>query len=181
MRIFITGNAGAGKTTLARSLGPVLNLPIYGLDRIVWRAGWQKTPSAEKQKAIDELIDSSDDWLIEGVSQSVMRAADTIIFLDVPRSVCLWQCMKRNSRYLFKSREELPEHCPEILILPELLRIIWNFPEKVRPSILNHIEQNRTNKLTFVLRDGTDHRSIAERLVKQRSASQINPGVNQCR
>src|SRR5579884_1511206 len=136
MRILVTGNAGAGKTTMADALGQALGLPVHGLDRVVWQPGWQKTAPAQRRRALEQLIASSDEWIIEGVSQIVMEAADTIIFLDVPRHVCLWRCAKRNRHYLFRSRPDLPERCPEILIIRELLSIIWNFPAQVRPSIV---------------------------------------------
>jgi len=163
MRILVTGNAGAGKTTLANALGRALGLPVHGLDRVVWQPGWKKTAQAQKQQALERLIASSDDWVIEGVSQTVMEAADTIILLDVPRHICLWRCAKRNRRYLFRSRQDLPERCPEILIIPKLVSIIWNFPARVRPSILAHMEHNKGKKVCLV-QNGNDPLEIAARL-----------------
>src|SRR4051812_6554459 len=127
-RILVTGNAGAGKSTLAQHLGQVLGLPVYGLDQIVWQSGWRKTPTQLRRQRIQELISSSDEWIIEGVSQAVLEAADAVIFIDAPRIVCFWRCAKRNWRYLFCSRPDLPEGCPEWRIIPQLCRIIWNFP-----------------------------------------------------
>lgn len=46
MKIHVTGNAGAGKTTIARKIGNELGLDVFGLDKIVWQAGWVKTPPA---------------------------------------------------------------------------------------------------------------------------------------
>ena len=43
-RINITGNAGSGKTTLAKNLGRRLSIPVIHLDQIVWQPNWQKTP-----------------------------------------------------------------------------------------------------------------------------------------
>lgn len=169
-RIFVTGNAGAGKSTLAGCLGRALAFPVHSLDQIVWQSGWRKTPAEQKKQRIQQLIRSSDEWVIEGVSQAVMEAADTIIFLDVPRHVCLWRCVKRNRHFLFRSRPDLPERCPEILIIPELLRIIWNFPKNVRPSILKHLEANFRNKTACVLKDYTDVENVLL-LMRQASAS----------
>lgn len=171
MRILVTGNAGAGKTTLAKILGRALSLSVHGLDRVVWQPGWQKTPPEQKKLALEQLIASSDEWVIDGVSQTVMEAADTIIFLDVPRHICLFQCAKRNRHYLFRSRQDLPERCPEILIIPRLLRIIWNFPEQVRPLILAHLEQNKDKKVVYLVKNARDSSSIAAQLIQLRNRS----------
>jgi len=38
---------------------------VHGLDRIVWQAGWKKTPQPQKKQALEQLIASSDEWVIE--------------------------------------------------------------------------------------------------------------------
>src|SRR5207247_11434466 len=40
-RVMVVGCAGAGRTTLARSLAARLRLPLIHLDFHFWRAGWQ--------------------------------------------------------------------------------------------------------------------------------------------
>lgn len=143
MKIHITGNAGAGKTTFAHKLGQDLGLPVFGLDKIVWQAGWVKSPLEVKTIKIHKLI-SQNAWVIEGVSDAVRDAADIVIFLDVNRATSYWRCAKRNWRYLLKSRPELPDNCPEILILPRLLKIIWKFKHHVRPKILDDMARRPT-------------------------------------
>ncbi len=135
MRIFITGNAGAGKTTLAKALGAQLSVPAVHLDQIIWQPYWQKTSDHARSEAIEQIT-QSDKWIIEAVSEVVRTKADLTIFLDVPRYICLLRCAKRNLPYLFRSRPELPAHCPEILIVPRLLKIIWNFPNLVRRRLV---------------------------------------------
>ena len=49
MRILVTGNAGSGKSTLAGLIAARLKLPLYGMDQIVWRQGWQKATKQEEQ------------------------------------------------------------------------------------------------------------------------------------
>lgn len=135
MRIFITGNAGAGKSTVARLVAERKGLEYSSLDSIVWQERWRKTPPDEVKQKVGELI-KQDAWVIDGVGYDVLRAADTVIFLDMPRRTCSYRAAKRNIRYLFSSRPELPPRCPEILILPMLIKIIWRFPKRVRPRIL---------------------------------------------
>jgi adenylate kinase family enzyme len=134
VRIHITGNAGAGKTTLALELGRRLRIPVTHLDQVVWRPGWKTAPSAEREEALQHLSEPAS-WLIEGVSGLVREKADLVVYLDVPRHICLWRCMRRNWRFLFHSRPELPKGCPEIVIVPQLLRIIWRFPAMVGDRI----------------------------------------------
>ena len=140
-RIHITGNAGSGKSTLANKLGQITGLPVHGLDSIVWSSGWKKTAPEERRIRELDLI-THPAWIIEGVSSLVRETADLVIFLDYPRSTCAWRCAKRNWRYLFRSRPELPPNCPELLILPTLFKIVWKFSSAVRPKILS--EGSRT-------------------------------------
>ena len=133
----MTGNAGAGKSTVAARIGAALDLPVFGLDAIVWQPGWRKTPDPIKHARIRDLV-SDDAWVIDGVSSIALDAADTIIFLDVPRRTCYRRVAQRNVRFLFRSRPGLPEHCPEILIMHRLAKIIWQFPRTVRPAILEN-------------------------------------------
>ena len=139
MKIHVTGNAGSGKTTLAAVIGAELGLPVYGLDSIVWSPGWQKTSPDIRAAKESELI-SGDDWVIDGVSPAVRRAADVTILLDVDRLTSFRRCASRNWKYLFRSRPGLPERCPEILIFPRLCQIIWRFPTRVLPQILGDLE-----------------------------------------
>lgn len=138
MRIHVTGNAGAGKTTLGSRIAEEFNLPCYGLDRIVWRPDWQKTPADERDRLEAELI-ARPDWVIEGVSHMVRDAADMTVFLDVPRHRCLRRSFLRSLRFLFSGRPELPDNCPEYKILPRLIPIIWRFQSRVRPVIMQDI------------------------------------------
>lgn len=127
MRINVTGNAGAGKSTLAQQLGEVLDLPAFSLDIVVWMPGWQKRPAQERQVLEQQLIEQPS-WIIDGVSGRVRQAADLVVFLDVPRRVCAWRALKRSVRYFNQTRPGLPANCPEWRILPRLMYIIWQFP-----------------------------------------------------
>ena len=73
IRINVTWNAGAGKTTLATNLGRALDLPVHSLDPIVWQPGWKKTPLEERRAAEPEMI-AEPAWIIDGVSSTVRHS-----------------------------------------------------------------------------------------------------------
>lgn len=155
MRIHITGNAGSGKSTLARQLGQKTKLPVFGLDAVVWKLGWVKSSSVERMKRESEII-SQPEWIIEGVSNRVRQAADLVIFLDRTRLTCFVRCLRRNLPYLFSSRPGLPPNCPELAILPTLVRIIWNFPSLVGKKILAEASETDTRVQYIVLSSDSD-------------------------
>lgn len=166
MRVLVTGNAGAGKTTVSTALAEGLGLPRYNLDGVVWRERWHKAPATERDAAVAQLIDDPS-WVIDGVSEPVLRAADVVVFLDVPRRRCIGRAMRRNRRYLFRSRPELPPRCPEILIIPRLLRIIWRFDANVRPQILAELRR-RGPEAAFHVRSATDLVDVRAQLERRR-------------
>lgn len=162
-RIHITGNAGVGKSTLARELARALMLPFSSLDSVVWKPGWGQVEPEERRRREYELT-IPERWIIEGVSPIVREAADTLIFLDYPRTTSFIRCIRRNWRYLFKSRPELPENCPEILIIPTLIKIIWLFPKKTRGNILRDFGAFKGNKQLFHIRNDRELSVLMDQL-----------------
>jgi adenylate kinase family enzyme len=170
VKIHITGNAGSGKTTLARELGAVLGLPVFHLDSVVWQPGWRKTPRVE-QRELEARLVTGERWIIDGVSDQIRGAADLVVFLDQPRRICLYRSFKRNIPYLFRSRPELPERCPEILIAHRLIMIVLRFPGRLRARLL--AEADTSNRYR-VVRSAADR----ERLLRELpSAVRGNPAV----
>ena len=41
-RVAIIGNAGGGKSLLARYLGETLRLPVHTIDDVQWDPGWKR-------------------------------------------------------------------------------------------------------------------------------------------
>jgi len=79
MRIHITGNAGSGKTTLSKKLGQALDSPVSSLDGVVWKEGWVIASKEEKVLGEQELMRSSNSWVIEGVSRVVRDNSDVLV------------------------------------------------------------------------------------------------------
>lgn len=101
-RIILIGSGGSGKSTLARQIGAVLSLPVIHLDALFWQPGWVETPRPEWEALQRELV-ARDRWVIDGnyghTLDIRLAAADTVIFMDMPRLVCAWGAIKRRIMY----------------------------------------------------------------------------------
>ena len=64
-RVMIIGQPGAGKSTLARSLGECIELPVVYIGLIHWKSGWVERDRDEKTKLCLE-VHARDEWIFEG-------------------------------------------------------------------------------------------------------------------
>ena len=71
-----------------------------------------------------------------------IEAADTAIFLDVPRRTCLRRVLWRSVRGLGRAREDIAPGCREKLPDLEFLRWIWTYPSR-RPDVLALLDRLR--------------------------------------
>ena len=151
-RIAIIGSGGAGKTTLALDLGKKLGVPVHHLDAIFWRPGWQPVERTEFEAVQRKLVAAST-WVVDGNYGGTMElrlaAADTIIFMDFPRTACIFGALKR--RILQRSRPDKVAENRERLTV-EYLRWIWRYPSTRRPGILKRLEKLRDEKTIVILR-----------------------------
>lgn len=73
--------------------------------------------------------------------------ADTIVFLDLPRRVCLWRLVRRHNR----RRPDYPEHVGEGLgWLLLLIRWIFRYPSQKRPAIEHAIVEHCRPESTVI-------------------------------
>jgi adenylate kinase family enzyme len=143
-RILVVGSGGAGKSTFARALGAALQLPVIHLDRHYWRPGWVPTPAAEWNAVVAQLA-AQDAWIMDGnYSGSLpvrLPRCDAMVFLDFPRTTCLWRVLKRRISATSHGRPDKADRCRERLTL-EFVLWVWRYPKRSRRRILAAIEQN---------------------------------------
>jgi adenylate kinase family enzyme len=108
-RVSVVGNSGSGKSTLARNLAERLGVPCVELDGIFHQPNWQELPTDEFRAAVGERI-AGDAWVVDGnysaVRDLIWALADSVVFLDYPRSLVMRRVVSRTFRRAVK-REEL--------------------------------------------------------------------------
>ncbi len=159
-KIMIIGSGGAGKSTLARQLGEILRIEVVHLDARYWQPGWVEPDKAQWERVVERLV-RSETWILDGNYGGTMdlrlAAADTIIFLDLPRTLCIWRAIQRRIRYAGKSRPDMAPGCPEAIDWT-FLKWIWQYPASRRPGILRKLKAYAGTKRIIRLRSSAEAR-----------------------
>lgn len=157
-KVLVIGSSGSGKSTLSRRLGERLGLEVLHLDAFFWRAGWVETPREEWRRTVEGLC-AREAWVMDGnFSRTLdvrLAACDTVVFLDMPRAVCVWRALKRRVMYRNATRPDMAAGCGEKLDL-KFLHWIWTFPSRSRPTVLARIEQFAAGKRVIHLRSDAE-------------------------
>lgn len=136
-KILIIGSSGAGKSTLARRLHEANGIELIHLDKVFWRPNWVETPKDEWKETVGKLLEK-DSWIMDGNYSATLEmriaACDTVIFLDMPRTICVWRAVKRVLVYRKNTRPDMAEGCDERFDL-EFYKWIWNYPKRSKPKI----------------------------------------------
>ena len=116
------------------------------------------TPDDEWDALIQRLI-AQDQWIMDGnygrTLPMRLAAADTIIFLDLPRLVCTWRIIARSWRYFGHSRPDVAPGCPE-QVTWEFVSWVWTYPSRRSPAILRRLEAVRLEKQVVILRSARE-------------------------
>lgn len=115
-RVAVFGNAGAGKSTLARQLAGLTHLPLHVIDEMQFKPGGEAVPEAEYLKAHADLI-IRDQWIIDGYGTTAtaferFARADTLVYIDLPLFMHYWFVTKRLIKGLFAPPPGWPENSP---------------------------------------------------------------------
>ncbi|NUU62619.1 DNA topology modulation protein [Paenibacillus agri] len=153
-KIAIIGSGGSGKSTLAKQLGAQLMIDVYHLDSLFWKPNWVGVPKDEQRIVQNDLV-KKQKWIIDGnygcTMEIRLNAADTIIFLDIPRTICVFRVIKRIIKYRNKRRPDMGIGCEERFSI-EFLKWIWEYPKTKKPGILISLEDLAKEKVVIILK-----------------------------
>lgn len=99
MRVILLGNAGAGKSTMARSLMRNKTIPRLSLDEIAWAEGTERKAHDESVRELLAFLDANTQWIIEGcysdLIEVVLPHCTELRFLNPGVEVCVAHCRQR--------------------------------------------------------------------------------------
>lgn len=170
-RIMIIGFSGCGKSTLARRLGRILDIEPTHMDALHWLPNWVESTDEYKTERLLPVL-ARERWIIEGSYRSILwreRAdgADTVIYLDFNRFLCLWRVIKRRIMYNGKTRPDMGEGCPEKLDFEFLKWVLWDGRKK-RKKHYEFLEllKNEKHKDVYIFRRPKDLEGFLQSIEK---------------
>ncbi len=157
-RVIIMGPPGSGKSTLARQLSLRHGLPVFHLDQAWHRPGWIEAARASFRAEV-ERIAALPEWVIDGNYIAApgprFRAADTLIYLDVPIWLCMVRIIWRTATHYGRVRDDSAPGCRERFD-PGFLRFVWTW-NRARRAMFMGIAGSFPGK-TIILRPGLRER-----------------------
>ncbi len=149
-RVLVMGCSGSGKSTFGRQLADRLGLPFVSIDQIFWQPGWRE-PKPEEFAAKMTLEAEKPAWVMDGNytrngAGELRRArADTIVWFDLPRWVCMLSIIHRSAASYGKVRPEMAPGCPEKFDW-EFWRYVWTYRATQRPKLLAYFSALRADQ-----------------------------------
>ncbi len=159
-KVAVFGNAGGGKSTLAKRLAELTQLPLYPVDMIQYRAGGGEVPHDEYLKAHAELL-QRDAWIIDGfgcVTSAWERfaSADTLVYIDQPLFTHFLWVTKRLLKGLVVTPQGWPEGSPMLRSTINSYRVLWLCHRRLTPKHRALVAAARQHKRVHHLRSAAE-------------------------
>ena len=131
-KIIVIGSPGSGKSVLSRRLSKLTGIPLYHMDNLYWRADRTHITRPELMEAVASIM-KTQAWIIDGnyigTMGQRMQGAETIIYLDIPESVCVEGIKSR----IGTKRDDIP--WIEETLDEEFLKFVLDFKNETKPKI----------------------------------------------
>jgi adenylate kinase family enzyme len=173
-KVAVFGNAGAGKSTLARRLAELTGLPLYPLDLIQFRDGHYrpeekdggKVPHEEYLKIHADLL-KEDQWIIDGYGSVAsawerFAAADTLVYIDLPVLTHYRWVTKRFLKGLFRNPPGWPENSPVWSSTLDGYRVVWSCHRTLTPKYRQLVADASASKSVHHLKSPAEIKAFVQ-------------------
>jgi len=163
-RVAVFGNAGGGKSTLARRLADITGLPLYVIDIFQYTDGKYQPKAARGGKISTEAYRElhaellrRDQWIIDGFESVALAwerfaAADTLVYVDLPIMTHYWGVTTRFAAGLFKNPKGWPENSPIWESTWDGYRVVGRCHRHLTPKYRQLVGEMATTKRVHHLR-----------------------------
>ena len=177
-KVAVFGNAGGGKSTLARALAGLTNLPLYPLDMIQYRAGGGEVPRDQYLRAHAELL-SRDAWIIDGYGCRAsawerFASADTLIYVDLAFLTHFLWITKRLLKGIFVTPEGWPERSPILSSSIQSYRVLWLCHRHLTPRYRALVSEARRHKRVHHLQSSAEIRAFLDGVKLELQSAQVD-------
>jgi adenylate kinase family enzyme len=177
-KVAVFGNTGGGKSTLARQMAEVTQLPLYPLDVVQYQKGGGKIPHEDYLKAHGEIL-ARPEWIIDGYgcpssSWERFAKADTLVYIDFPRWIHYAWVTKRFLKGFFVNPEGWPENSPMWSSTLEGYRVVGLCHRHLTPKYRQLVADATSTKRVHHLRSPSEVRRFLE-TIRQEYVSFAHP------
>ena len=158
-RVAIFGNAGGGKSTLARRLAEITQLPLYVVDFMQFPGG-RPIPHEEYLKAHAEVL-RREQWIIDGFggmrsAWERFACADTLVHVDLPLFTHFRWVTKRFVKGLFAAPQGWPQGSPLVGSTISSYRVLWPCHRHLTPKYRALVAESAARKKVYHLRSARE-------------------------
>jgi adenylate kinase family enzyme len=164
-RVVVIGAGGSGKTTAGRVIARHIGSPWADLDALFWGPGWKHVADEEFIHRVKSVI-AEPSWVISGnyaswVGGIIWPEVDTLVWLDLPRTLTFWRVVRRTFVDALRHRELWPG-CKQkwtTAFRTKLFAVAWRQPAKHRADWPQLIAERLSPDAEFVhLKDRSEVR-----------------------
>ena len=174
-RVAVFGNAGAGKSTLARRLAELTHLPLHTIDKMQFRPGGEAIPQEDYVRAHAELL-GREKWIIDGYGTTAtaferFAKADTLVYVDLPLVTHYWFVTKRFIGGLFGAPEGWPDNSPLWSSTMSSFRVIPLCHRHMTPKYRRFVAEAAATKRVHHLKSRRDIAAFLSAVRREKVAS----------
>jgi adenylate kinase family enzyme len=179
-KIAVFGNAGSGKSRLARQLAEATGLPLHCLDMIQFRGGryWPeekgggKIPDDEYLRIHADII-KRDEWIVDGYGSMAsawerFAVADTLVYIDLPLLTHYRWVTSRFAKGLFRNPPGWPEDSPVWASTLDSYRVVWRCHRLLTPRYRQLVADASSSKRVHHLKSASEIAAFLEAVREER-------------
>jgi len=178
-KVAVFGNAAGGKSTLARRLAEITELPLYTLDTVQFRDGryWAKEKdggkiSNEEYLKLHAGLLNLDRWIIDGYGSVAsawerFAAADTLVYIDLPVAAHYWGVTQRLIGGLLANPKGWPENSPLWESSLDSYRVVGSCHRNLTPRYRRLVTEAASSKQVHHLRSRAAMRAFLEAIAHE--------------